>query len=438
MGNQASNPTAIPITESNLPENYRELLRDLANSYRNSTTGTTTFIEPSRQHEIDEITVKNPYQNISEVNRDYSTILTKYSREFRLLNEPITVLHIKDGRNTQVIHYGNSNIFIKGGVSVDVKQSHNIPLDATLRTMTFQIPGTDQHFKNYYRKIQKAKEEIQTLYDSSKANERFMKETLIPGTVYQNTDDKTAETCMNRAVDLHTLHPFDIVGWNFNESTKYCSILATLGESRVELKFTSGTIRGYRDSENIPPLRVPNDSTDLNVIRSWISSNSQTNISRPFDTDNHEGRSIDLELEIEIKKALQMLYYLHVNHSDLLTAQALQNEHRLDEMIATPGRVLRLVAFLKMIRDYNSQIQSSLSSFSIEENRMETVEAFNTETQTQSLKDHKLATQEIYEKQRITLEQLTDSQGMATAQMVGFLISVGFLVLVSVIPSSTF
>jgi hypothetical protein len=150
-----------------------------------------------------------------------------------------------------------------------------------------------------------------------------------------------------------------------------------------------------------------------------------------------------------------MLYYLHVNHPELLTASQLQREGSKNENEATPGRILRLVAFLKSLRDYNSQIQSSIVAINRRKyfrrsSRMETQEAFTTtqgnvqensaeiESSRQSLNDYTLKTREIYEKNQITLAQVTDAQAIAQTQFIGFLLSVGFLVLVSGIPSSSF
>jgi hypothetical protein len=455
MGNIPSNPAAVPITATNIPESYKEILRGLANSYRDSTRGTSTYIEPSKQLEIEDITARNPYRSLSQVNADYASLIRKYTIEYPLMNHPVNLLHIKEGRTTPVLYLQSARRFVNQGVSIQEKQAGGIPEDATLRTMTFTTPGTDADYERYMNKIQEAKERHQISGEETQMNKKLMKNVIITGTelgerpAFYSND---AQMCMNSAVETETMYPGKVVAWSYDISLKQCKLLATIAEERLREGYTSGTIQGYKDAEANPQFRVSPNLATLNLLRDWIPPTSQTQISRPF--EQPDGTIINTELTDEIKQSLQMLYYLHVNQSQLLNASQLQQEKDKNENEATPGRLLRLVAFLKSLRDYNSQIQSSIVAINrrkyFRRTSMETQEAFTTttqeqiqdnstaiETSRQSLNDYTLKTREIYEKNQITLAQVTDAQAIAQTQFIGFLLSVGFLVLVSGIPSSS-
>jgi hypothetical protein len=458
------------MSTNNVPLNMlsnQDQINEIVNTYRSSTSETDQYRTPSEQEQIQEIT--NPLKNtflsettLDTMNREYRKIINHYINHFTLLQNTINLIYPTNDGNTTLIPRYNPRTFIKSGISHSMKEERSIPENATLKSMIFEHPGTEQQYKRYYLKIKEAKDKFFSNKNLPYLKEYLMNNTkLSNATLYKSYSSPNETNCINSASYEHQVNPHNVVGWTFDKHNKYCNIYSTLGTIDKNQKgFISGTIRGLIDKQNNTiPLRIKQEDTEINVLKSWIPPNSPTNMSRPFQINGNEGTKINDELRNQIRLLLQIHYALITNHRHLLESNELSQESTKNEFEVTPGRVLRLIAFLRMLRNYNYQIQSYLVSFSSKQyfgKNMETtpVEQFENFTETplrdriqenlnsieninHSVKKSKLKTQEIYQKNQITLEQLTASQTMATTQLVGFLVSVGFLVLVSVVPSAT-
>jgi hypothetical protein len=480
---------ANSATASTLPSEYTQFLQTYTSALQLATTAASEYIEPDKLTEIEEIRRLAESLTLAEIETTYNNIIQFYTLQpFKLFSMEGIVYYENEGRQTNPIRISSLEAFIRRGegTSTASKEENSVPLNAKLKSINFLNEGTREQFWEYYLKVDKLYENITKHLEFTKRKVR------IPNTAFEGTPidslteiitpQQTSQTggnrqitpvdeCINRAFQktLHQRH--GIVGWSYDSTTQKCSYYSTTGDEVPNKPgITSGYTQAIIDSRNhIIDEKLSASSSDIAIISAWKTKD--TAISAPFkrtlrSNDSTDwvgnGRMIDSQIDNDIKKCLTILYYMYSQHSARYLASTYllaETNGDISEQEPTPGRMIRLIMCLKTLKSLNEKIQSYIAEYRMEQyagQQQETThEGFtatgtfvpirdsisqNTtklRTQRFDLQKTKVSVSDISEKNKITLNQLTDAQSMAQAQLVGLLLSIGFLSLVSFIPGNT-